>query len=124
MMQGCLRIGSSIAAIGRPTTSAAPPGDKMASVHVILPGNACFTGVLGRAFVGRDAIARNGGQSSINDCHCSRPTGGAAANLHWKAAHHEAVRRERLEIMQLFNVTIADIAPCTMAFPDQRGIMC
>src|SRR5665811_255048 len=93
----------------------------MASVHGI-PPKKCLAGD-GRPCYCSDAIARSGRQSSINDRHRPRPAGGTAAHLHRKAAHQEALGRQGFEIVQLFDMAIADFASGTMAFPDQLGIV-
>src|SRR3954469_11344277 len=50
------------------------------------------------------------------------PAGGCATNFRGKAGDEESVGRQRLEIMQLLEVAIADVAAGLVAFPDQPGI--
>src|SRR5262245_61335089 len=52
----------------------------------------------------------------------ARPACRGALNLHGKADDLEAVRRQLLEIVQLFQVRVADLTPGAMAFPDQARI--
>src|SRR5262245_25628864 len=82
------------------------------------PWNSCLPD-FGPAFCGRDATARRGGQSSINDRHRPCPTCGPAAYFHGKTAHHEAFGWQRLQIVQLFDMAIADFTSSAMSLPDQ-----
>src|SRR5262249_50097216 len=50
------------------------------------------------------------------------PAGGGAADLHREAGDGEAVRGDGLEIVQLLEMAVADVAPSLVAFPDQAGI--
>src|SRR5581483_11753038 len=60
---------------------------------------------------------------SIDDRDRACPAGGAAAHLHREAAHGEAFGRERLEIVQLLDVAVADLAAGAMAFPDDLRVV-
>src|SRR5665213_3742405 len=62
------------------------------------------------------------GRSIIEDRYRTSPAGGTAAHFHRKAAHREAFGRQRFEIVQLFDMAVADLASGAMAFPDQSGI--
>src|ERR1039457_1747101 len=96
----------------------------MASVHVNPPLAKCALPAVYRlCCCGSNAIARYGGQSSINDRHRPRPAGGPATDLHRKAAHCEARGRQSLEIVQLLDMAIADLAPGPVTLPDQLGVM-
>src|SRR3974377_369952 len=75
-----------------------------------------------RRLLGRDAIARRAAGSSVDNRHRARPSGETAAHFHRKATHHETGRRQRLEIVQLLDMAIADLAAGAMTFPDQLGI--
>ena len=95
-------------------------GDKMASVHVSPPWKTFdLPGFSPGLVVGWDAIARCGGQSSINDCNGPCPTGGPAAHFHRKTAHHEAGRRQRLEVMKFLDMAVTDLAAGPMTLPDE-----
>src|SRR3982074_997626 len=51
------------------------------------------------------------------------PAGGTAGHLDRKAAHHETLRRQRFEIVQLLDMAIADLAAGLVALPDQAGVV-
>src|SRR5690348_9617922 len=59
---------------------------------------------------------------SIQNRDGARPTGGRAADLNGKAADRESRHRQRLEVVQLLEVAVADLAAGLVAFPDQAGI--
>jgi len=46
----------------------------------------------------------------------------ARSILTWEARHHEARRGQEFEIVQLFDMTVADVPPGLVAFPDQAGV--
>src|SRR5688572_3276956 len=52
----------------------------------------------------------------------ARPAGGSAMHLDRKADDLEAVGRQLLQIVELLEVRIADLAAGAMAFPDQAGV--
>src|SRR3954465_8177897 len=52
------------------------------------------------------------------------PAGGGPLDLHRKARHHEAGRGQKLQIVQLLDMAIADMAPRLVTFPDQAGLFC
>src|SRR3954451_21701720 len=62
-----------------------------------------------------------GKQSAVEYRHRPRPPRRGALDLHRKARHHEPGRRQLLQIVQLFDVAIADVAAGLVAFPDQAG---
>src|SRR5665213_1160376 len=51
------------------------------------------------------------------------PAAGSGADLHREAAHHETLRRQHFEIVQLLDVAIADLAAGTVALPDDGGVL-
>src|SRR3982074_3907087 len=59
----------------------------------------------------------------VDDGDRPRPAGGTAPHLDGKRAHRESLGRQRLEIVQLLDVAIADLAAGLVAFPDQAGVM-
>src|SRR5262249_7378754 len=61
-------------------------------------------------------------EALLDDCDGARPAGGAAAHLHRKAAHHEAIGRQGFEIAELLDMAIADFAARPVALPDQAGV--
>src|SRR4030095_7736452 len=61
--------------------------------------------------------------SAVENGNCPGPSRRCALDLHRKARHHESGRRQLLEIMQLLDVAIADMAAGLVAFPDQAGIL-
>src|SRR5437868_7176539 len=58
---------------------------------------------------------------ALQDCDGARPAGGGAADLHGETRDREAVGRQRLEVVQLLEVAVADLASGLVALPDQRG---
>src|SRR6185369_17970452 len=58
----------------------------------------------------------------VEDRDGAGPARRGAANLNWEAADRESMRRQRFEVMQLFEVTITDLAPGLVPLPDQPGI--
>src|SRR5436190_23580736 len=54
---------------------------------------------------------RAGGGLGIDNGDGAGPAGRGAADLDREATHHKPVGRERFEIVQLFEVAIADLAP-------------
>src|SRR5437899_868531 len=66
------------------------------------------------------SAARSG--SAVEDRDGAGPAGRGTADLDRKAADREAVGGQRFEIVQLFEVAIADLAPRLVPFPDQPGI--
>src|SRR6185437_4823856 len=85
---------------------------------LVLPG--VWPGIV----IGWDAIAGCGGQSSVNDRNRSRPPSRSAAYLYGEAAHHEAGRGNCLQVVQFFDMAIADIAAGPVSLPDERCIVC
>src|SRR5882757_11063431 len=59
---------------------------------------------------------------SVKDRHRAGPACRGTLDLHRKTRHHEAGRRQLLEIMQLFDMAIADVAAGLVAFPNHAGI--
>ena len=51
-----------------------------------------------------------------------RPAGRGGADLHRQAAHREPGRRQHLQVVQLLNVAVADLAAGLVALPDQAGV--
>src|SRR5262245_29058371 len=70
---------------------------------------------------GRRAIVM--AASVLEDRHGARPTGGRAADLVGEAGDGEAVAGQRLEIVQLLEMAVADVAARLVAFPDDRGVV-
>src|SRR6185369_15950144 len=62
------------------------------------------------------------GAELVEYCHGARPTRRGAADLDREAGDGEAIARQRLEIVQLLEVAIADVAAGFVAFPDQAGV--
>src|ERR1700680_1392499 len=54
--------------------------------------------------------------------HRPRPAAGGGADLHREAGHHEAVGRQRFEIVQLLDLAVAAMAAGLVPFPDDRGV--
>src|ERR1700752_708446 len=52
------------------------------------------------------------------------PAGGGALDLYRETRHHETSRGQELEIVQLLDVAIADMAAGLVAFPDQARVLC
>jgi len=59
---------------------------------------------------------------TVQNCHGPGPAGGGGPHLHREAGHTEAVRRQRLQIVQLLQVAIADLPTGPVSLPDQSGI--
>src|ERR1700722_181362 len=59
----------------------------------------------------------------VDDGDRAGPSGGSTFDLHRKAGNREAGCGQTLEIVQLFDVAIADVASGLVAFPDQAGIL-
>src|SRR5262245_9931130 len=59
----------------------------------------------------------------LEDRHRARPAGRGAADLVREAGDGEAVARQRLEIVQLLKMAVADVTTGLVAFPDDRGIV-
>src|SRR6185436_16252974 len=57
--------------------------------------------------------------SAVENGNRPCPARRGALDLHREARHHEAGRWQLLEIVQLFDVAIADMAAGLVAFPDQ-----
>src|SRR5687767_10149537 len=53
----------------------------------------------------------------------SRPARGGALHLHREARDGEAMRRQHLEIVQLLDVAVADLAPGLVPFPDHLHVL-
>src|SRR5271166_83312 len=60
--------------------------------------------------------------SVLDDRHRPRPAGGGALDLGREARDHESGRRQRLEIVQLLDVAVADAPAGLVALPDDRGV--
>src|SRR6476659_5241660 len=60
--------------------------------------------------------------SAFDDRHRPRPAGGRALDLDRETRHGEPGRGQLLEVVQLFDVAVADVASGLVAFPDQAGI--
>jgi hypothetical protein len=43
-------------------------------------------------------------------------------DLDWKARNHKALRWQHLEIVQLLDMAVTDVAPSLVSLPDQAGI--
>src|SRR5207248_1680950 len=113
----CATTGSPIVSSGPTTTSlstVATPGTNSSISLGPSSRSACATGPTGSDQ--RDSVL------SLDNGDGAGPAGRGAADLDWEAADHEAVRWERFEIVQLFEVAITDLAPGLVAFPDQPGI--
>ncbi len=59
---------------------------------------------------------------SFDDRDGPGPAGRSALDLGRKAADREADRGQRLEIVQLLDMAIADMATRLVALPDDRGV--
>src|SRR5258706_6962879 len=81
----------------------------------------------------RQGIARRAGSAgpqrgltpallALEDGDGAGPAGRSAADLDREAADREAVARQRLEVVQLLEVAVADLAAGLVAFPDQAGV--
>src|SRR3954454_12608455 len=62
--------------------------------------------------------------SSVQDSDCTGPAGRGAFDLNGKARNREAGRRQQLQIVQLLDMAIADMAAGLVTFPDQARIPC
>ena len=65
----------------------------------------------------RDRISRVR-RSHFDDRHCPRPAGRGALDFCGKAADREARGRQDFEIMELLDMTVADMPPRFVALPD------
>src|SRR3989441_6914689 len=63
-----------------------------------------------------------GAPSTVDDGDRAGPAGGGAADLHRETGDREAVAGQRLEVVQLLEVAVADLAPGLVPLPDQRGV--
>src|ERR1043166_8935672 len=61
---------------------------------------------------------------AIKDGDRPGPARRGALDLHRETGHHETGRRQELQIVQLLDVTIADMAAGLVAFPDQARVLC
>src|SRR5262249_28070921 len=61
-------------------------------------------------------------ESSVNDRNRPCPTGGTGAHLYRETTHGEALGREGFEIVQFFDMAIADLASGAVPLPDQRCV--
>src|SRR6266478_32043 len=59
---------------------------------------------------------------AIDDRHRPCPARRSALDLDRKARHGETGRRQKLQIVQLFDMAVADVASGLVALPDQAGI--
>src|SRR2546428_2372518 len=66
--------------------------------------------------------AARGAPSTVDDGDRAGPAGGGAADLHRETGDREAVAGQRLEVVQLLEVAVADLAPGLVPLPDQRGV--
>src|SRR5437879_10246302 len=60
--------------------------------------------------------------SRVEDSHRTGPAGGRAFDLDRETGDGETGRRQLLEVMQLLDVAIADVASGLVTFPDQTGV--
>src|SRR2546426_3634612 len=67
-------------------------------------------------------IHRGGRRMLIEDRDGARPAGRSGADFHRKAADPEPGRRQLLEIVQLLQMAIADLAAGLVALPDQARV--
>src|SRR5689334_7558204 len=58
----------------------------------------------------------------VDYSHRAGPSGGGPVHLDREAHHLEPVRRQLLEIMQLLQMRVANLAAGAMAFPDQSRV--
>src|SRR2546430_3885668 len=65
-----------------------------------------------------DAVAG----SPVDDRHRTGPAGGRAFDLDRETGDGETGRRQLLEVVQLLDVAIADVASGLVTFPDQTGV--
>src|SRR3954454_15954530 len=65
----------------------------------------------------------SGTRSPLDDRHRPSPARRSALDLDREAGHGETGRRQLLQIVQLFDVAIADMAAGLVAFPDQAGVL-
>jgi hypothetical protein len=63
-----------------------------------------------------------GGHLAVDDRDRPRPSRRGALDLHRKAGHREPGRRQKFQIVQFFDVAVADVPPGLVALPDQAGI--
>src|SRR6516162_4162358 len=59
----------------------------------------------------------------LQDRHSPRPTGGGGFDLDGEAGNREAVRWQRLQVVQLLDVAVANLAASPVAFPDELGVL-
>src|SRR5215467_2499245 len=59
----------------------------------------------------------------LQDRHRPRPPGGGGFDLDGEAGNHEAVRWQRLQVVQLFDVAVADLTARPVAFPYELGVL-
>src|SRR5690606_11141857 len=59
------------------------------------------------------------GIRSVEYGHGAGPASRSAANLMWKTTDDEAVGRQGLEVVQLLEVTVADVPARLVAFPQK-----
>src|SRR5580692_3528143 len=62
-------------------------------------------------------------QLLLDDCDSARPACRSTFDLHREAGDQEAGRRQALQIVQLFDMAVADMASGLVAFPDQACIL-
>src|SRR6266446_2418933 len=60
--------------------------------------------------------------SLIDDSHRPGPARRGSFDLDRKTGDGETGRRQLLEVVQLFDVAVADLAPGLLTFPDQAGV--
>src|SRR5215470_863384 len=61
--------------------------------------------------------------SILDDRHGPRPAGGSGLDLDGEAGNREAVRRQRLQVVQFLDMAVADLAAGPVAFPDELGVL-
>src|SRR5260370_1269343 len=70
----------------------------------------------------RYALSFSDPVSARNDSDGAGPAGGSAVDLDREADDLEPVGRQLIELVEFFQMRIADLAAGAMAFPDQRGV--
>src|SRR5262245_31477223 len=61
-------------------------------------------------------------QCIIEDGYRARPAGRGAADLVRKAGDEESVTGQRFEVVQFFEMAVADVASGFVSFPDERFV--
>src|SRR5215213_7398880 len=72
----------------------------------------------------RSGLRRNNlSRHLVENSYCARPTRRSLFYLHRKAGNLEPRRRQYFQVVQLLDVTIANLATRLVTFPDQLGIL-